>query len=118
MANLSQADTHLLVYPSRYRRSIQIGRFVSNPVIQSALGTDANVEVFDVFDLLRKGTAGLHQRIERRVPVFREGFNLENYTQLVEQFLGFWAPVEERLSKLRSLRVEMVEPSLDDRTEL
>jgi heme oxygenase len=73
-------------------------------MLQSALRTDAEVGEFDVFDLLRKGTADLHQQTERRVPVFREGFNLENYAQLVERFFGFWAPVEERLSKLMSLR--------------
>jgi heme oxygenase (biliverdin-IX-beta and delta-forming) len=77
---------------------------MSHPMIRSALGADAEVDQFDVFDLLRKGTADLHQQIERRVPVFREGFNLEDYAQLVERFFGFWAPVEERLSKLRSLR--------------
>jgi heme oxygenase len=73
-------------------------------MLQSALRTDSDVDESNVFDLLRKGTADLHQQIERRVSVFREGFNLENYAQLVEQFFGFWAPVEERLSKLRPLR--------------
>jgi heme oxygenase len=65
---------------------------------------DADVEQFNVLDLLRKGTADIHRLIEGRVPVFREGFNLEDYGQLVESFFGFWAPVEERLSKLASLR--------------
>src|SRR6185369_16511131 len=46
----------------------------------------------------------IHQLIERRVPVFREGFNLEDYTQLVESFFGFWAPVEKGLSTLAPLR--------------
>jgi heme oxygenase len=73
-------------------------------MLQSALRTDAGVEEFNVFDLLRNGTADLHRQIERRAPVFREGFNLEDYARLVEQFFGFWAPVEERLSKLRSLQ--------------
>jgi heme oxygenase (biliverdin-IX-beta and delta-forming) len=77
---------------------------VSNPLIHSAVRADADVERFNVFDLLRKRTADLHQLIERRVPVFREGFTLEDYARLVEQFFGFWAPVEERLSNLRSLR--------------
>jgi heme oxygenase len=61
-------------------------------------------EQLNVLDRLRKGTADIHQLIEQRVPVFRENFNREDYTQLVESFYGFWAPVEELLSKLESLR--------------
>jgi heme oxygenase len=57
-----------------------------------------------VFDLLKKATADIHQLIEQRVPVFGEGFNLEDYARLVEQFFGFWAPVEQRLSELPELR--------------
>jgi heme oxygenase (biliverdin-IX-beta and delta-forming) len=57
-----------------------------------------------VFDLLKEATADIHLLIEQRVPVFQEGFNLEDYTGLVEQFFGFWAPVEERLAELPELR--------------
>jgi len=77
---------------------------VSNPLIRGAPRAEADGEHFNLFDLLRKGTADIHQLVERRVPVFREGFNLEDYSQLVEQFFGFWAPVEERLANLESLR--------------
>jgi heme oxygenase len=77
---------------------------VSNPVIQAALRTGADGERFSVFDLLRKGTIDIHQLTEGRVPVFRDGFNLEDYTHLVEQFFGFWAPVEEKLSQVTSLQ--------------
>jgi heme oxygenase (biliverdin-IX-beta and delta-forming) len=70
----------------------------------SAVRADADVERFNVFDFLRQHTADLHQLIERRVPVFREGFTLEDYARLVEQFFGFWTPVEDKLSNLRSLR--------------
>jgi heme oxygenase (biliverdin-IX-beta and delta-forming) len=77
---------------------------VSNPSIHSSLLTDPEGQQFNVFDLLKKGTADIHQLIERRLPVFQEGFNLEDYTQLVESFFGFWAPVEERLSKLATLK--------------
>jgi heme oxygenase len=77
---------------------------MSNPSIHSPVRADAVVERFNVFDLLRQRTADLHQLIEGRVPVFREGFSLEDYTQLVESFFGFWAPVEKRLSNLATLR--------------
>ena len=77
---------------------------MSNPLIHSAVLADADGEQFNVLGLLRKGTADIHQLIERRVPVFREGFNVKDYTRLVESFFGFWAPVEERLSNLKSLR--------------
>ena len=78
---------------------------MSNPVIQSALRAEADGEPSNVFDLLKKGTADIHQLIEQRVPVFREGFNREDYGQLLETFFGFWSPVEARLSNLTSLRV-------------
>jgi heme oxygenase len=65
---------------------------------------NADVEECNVFDLLRKGTADVHHLIERRVPVFREGFNLQDYTRLVEHFFGFWSPVAESLANLKSLR--------------
>lgn len=77
---------------------------MKNPLIDSALPANADLDQFKVFDFLREGTAELHQLIERRVPVFREGFNLEDYTHLVESYLGFWAPVEERLCRLETLR--------------
>jgi heme oxygenase len=77
---------------------------VSHLSIESAMRADGDLEPFNVFDLLKKRTADIHELIERRVPVFREGFTLEDYVQLVEQFFGFWAPVEERLSNLSSLR--------------
>jgi heme oxygenase len=77
---------------------------VNNPFIQSALVADTDVDQFNIFNLLRKGTADIHHLIEQRVPVFREGFNREDYAQLVEQFFGFWAPVEERLSQLTTLQ--------------
>jgi heme oxygenase (biliverdin-IX-beta and delta-forming) len=77
---------------------------VSHPLIESAVSANANVEQFNVLELLKRSTADIHQLIERRVPVFREDFNLQDYAQLVEQFFGFWAPVEERLAKLAALR--------------
>jgi heme oxygenase len=77
---------------------------VKNPLIDSPTRARTGVEQFDLFDLLRKGTADIHRRIERRVPVFREGFNLEDYIWLVESFFGFWAPIERRLSAMVTLR--------------
>jgi heme oxygenase len=77
---------------------------MSNSLIHSAIRAADDVDRFNVFDSLRKGTADLHQLIEARVPVFREGFTLEDYAHLVEKFFGFWAPVEERLSNLETLR--------------
>jgi heme oxygenase len=77
---------------------------VNCPFSDAALLPDNNVAQFNIFNLLRTGTADIHKLIERRVPVFCDGFNLEDYTQLVEYFFGFWAPVEERLSSLTTLR--------------
>lgn len=77
---------------------------MNTQLIDSAFPADANVESFNIFSLLKEGTADIHQLIEQRVPVFRDSFNLEDYTLLVEQFFGFWAPIEERLSHLTTLQ--------------
>jgi len=78
---------------------------VTHPLIRVALLADAvSTEQFNVFDLLRNGTADIHQLVEQQVPIFGGGFNLEDYARLVECFFGFWAPVEERLSHLATLR--------------
>jgi heme oxygenase len=77
---------------------------VNGPLAPSPFTADAELEQFNILSLLRKGTADIHRLIEQRVPIFREDFNLEDYTRLVEHFFGFWAPVEERLSKLTVLR--------------
>ena len=77
---------------------------MSKPLIHAGLRADADGGHFNIFDLLRKSTEDIHRLIEQRVPVFREGFDLEDYSRLVEHFFGFWAPVEERLSNVTSLR--------------
>jgi heme oxygenase len=82
---------------------------VNHPLIHPELPADAaGSEQFNVFELLKSGTADIHQLVEQRVPVFREGFNLDDYSRLIECFFGFWAPVEEGLLKLATLR----EPAL------
>ena len=58
---------------------------------------------FDIFQQLKEGTAVIHQQIEERVPVFRPGFDLEDYVELLERFYGFWTPLEIQLSKVKAL---------------
>ena len=58
---------------------------------------------FDIFQQLKEGTAAIHRQIEERVPVFRPGFDLEDYRELLERFYGFWTPLETQLSKVREL---------------
>jgi len=66
---------------------------MNDPLLNTPLLADAaGAEQSDVFDLLKNGTADIHQLIERRVPVFREEFNVEDYTRLVESFFGFGLP--------------------------
>jgi heme oxygenase len=64
---------------------------------------------FDIFQQLKAGTADIHRQIEERVPVFRPGFNLAYYCQLVKRFYGFWWPLEVKLSSLSDLQ----HPELD-----
>jgi heme oxygenase len=61
---------------------------------------------FDIFRRRREATSEIHQLTETRVPVFRDGFGLDEYTQLVERFYGFWSPVENLLSHVDSLQAE------------
>ncbi len=57
----------------------------------------------EIFERLREGTADIHQRIEERVPVFREDFNLAGYGRLLERFYGYWAPLEAKLVQVPGL---------------
>ena len=58
---------------------------------------------FDLFQALKDATSTIHEQTERRVPVFRPDFNRRDYTHLIEQCYGFWAPVEAKLTSLESL---------------
>jgi heme oxygenase len=100
--------TALLIYLPHDRRSIQAGGRVNQPLAHSALSLNPDTGPFSIFSTLKKGTEDIHGLIERRVPVFEEGFNLEDDARLVERFFGFWCPVEERLSTLTALQ----EPAL------
>ncbi len=55
-----------------------------------------------LFERLRLETRDLHQQMERQMPVFSAGFTLAAYQQLLECYEGFYAPVEDKLSALRS----------------
>jgi heme oxygenase (biliverdin-IX-beta and delta-forming) len=58
---------------------------------------------FDIFQRLKQETAVAHQSVENYVPVFRAGFDLQEYGVLLEKFYGFWAPLEAELSQSPSL---------------
>ena len=77
---------------------------MKSPFHSAPFGGEGDVEPFNLFALLKTRTADIHTLVERRVPVFREGFNLQDYTLLVECFYGFWGPVEQRLSQFGTLR--------------
>lgn len=49
---------------------------------------------------LKSQTAALHDQIERTVDVFRPGFDLPAYRDLLGRFLGFYEPVEDRLARV------------------
>jgi heme oxygenase len=68
----------------------------------------------DIFQQLKTGTSDIHKHIEERVPVFRPGFNLADYCQLVARFYGFLTPLETTLSGLTDLQ----HPDLDLKSRL
>lgn len=51
----------------------------------------------DVMAMLKSGTAAQHQNVENLMPFFREQFSLQDYTQTLAAFLGFFEPVEQAL---------------------
>jgi len=55
-----------------------------------------------LFERLRLETRDLHQLMERQLPVFSPGFTLEEYRRLLVRYAGFYAPVEEKLTALRT----------------
>jgi heme oxygenase len=54
-----------------------------------------------LFERLRLETRALHESIERHLPVLHTEFTSKQYRQLLVRYLGFYTPVEERLTALR-----------------
>ena len=48
----------------------------------------------DVMAVLKSSTAEQHQNVEHLMPFFREQFSIQDYTQTVAAFLGFFEPAE------------------------
>ena len=72
--------------------------------LSTALADAGPQPPFDIFRSLKEGTADIHLRLEERVPVFREGFDLAGYGRLLECYFGFWSPLEAKLSQSTSLK--------------
>ena len=53
----------------------------------------------DIMAALKAGTAEQHQQVERLMPFFTPGFSLPEYLHILEAFLGFFEPVEQRLTE-------------------
>lgn len=49
-------------------------------------------------DLLRDGTQAHHARAEASLPLLDEALTVERYRELLARLLGFYAPLEQRLS--------------------
>lgn len=53
----------------------------------------------DILQRLKAETAEAHRQTEKRLPMFDPEFDLRGYARVLEQFYGFWAPLEIELSK-------------------
>ena len=54
----------------------------------------------DILAVLKAATASQHKNIERLLPFFDERLSLEVYTSTLSAFLGFYGPIELRLSSI------------------
>lgn len=73
-------------------------------MIRSTLMQDLSVtQPLDILHRLQEGTKDIHERVERRLPIFDPGFDLAQYVQLLECFYGFWSPLESKLLKVNTL---------------
>ena len=57
----------------------------------------------DLFGRLKEQTSDIHKQVEERIPIFRSDFNGAEYVRLIELFYGFWAPVENKLCRIKAL---------------
>ena len=71
----------------------------------------------DVLSDLRRGTADLHQSIERVMPKF-EDIDADRYRQILEKFYGFYEPFEKPLLEMWPHRTRDLQMSLRQRVPL
>jgi heme oxygenase len=65
------------------------------PVLQSDL---------DIMTALKVETADLHKRVESLMPFFNRNLSFERYAATLASFLGFYEPLEHKLTKIRDLQ--------------
>jgi heme oxygenase len=51
----------------------------------------------DIMALLKSSTASQHKAVEQLMPFFKPGFSLQQYTDTLTAFLGFFEPLEAEL---------------------
>jgi len=53
-----------------------------------------------LFERLHQATRLAHRRLERQVDIYRPNFNVHNYRRLLQDFWGFYQPLERKLAVL------------------
>lgn len=54
-------------------------------------------QITSLLEKLREATRSAHQRLERRVDSYQPKFNVHNYQRLLQDFWGFYQPLERKL---------------------
>ena len=67
---------------------------------------------------LRQETAKLHHQLDAQLPLLHPHLSIGRYRDVLEVFLGFYAPLEDNLARLASSAVSRFGLSLRLRTEL
>jgi heme oxygenase (biliverdin-IX-beta and delta-forming) len=62
-----------------------------------------NAPSMSLLQRLKQTTAQVHRRVEERLDVFSDHFDLARYVALLQRFYGFWAPIEENLQRFPEL---------------
>jgi len=60
----------------------------------------AQSATLDVMAKLKAHTAQHHRQVEKLMPFFEATFSVEEYVRILGIFLGFWEPLEQRLTAI------------------
>ncbi len=94
------------------------GFLVPNPVNLFAAPSAAHVSASSVLTRLRLETRGEHEAVERVLNLMDTALTVGAYHQRLEQFYGFYAPLEAALQSRCAEQLPMLLPRLNKTTLL
>lgn len=71
---------------------------------------------FNLFEVLKSETYGLHREVEKHIPLLNEDLTLEGYERHLLQLLGFYEPLEQEFMSFIALNAVPIESTQRMRT--